>query len=100
MRRSVVFPHPDGPTSTTMRGLGTVSVKSSTATTPSPKTFRIWEKIRSDMVGKGYGRGGKGAISKGLVGVNGEGRGDVDQGANEQDPYDQESGRPVFGIES
>src|SRR5678815_2240851 len=65
MRRSVVFPHPDGPTSTTMRGLGTVRLKSSTATTPSPNTLRIWEKIRSDMVGKGYGRGERGAISKG-----------------------------------
>src|SRR5688572_1387408 len=70
MRSSVVFPHPDGPTSTTMRGLGTVRLKSCTATTPPGNTLRMWEKIRSDMVGEGYGRPGNEATPKRLGSVH------------------------------
>ena len=89
----VVLPHPDGPTSTTIRGLGTVRLKSSTATTPAPKTFRTCEKMRSDMARKGYGRGERGAISKGsvrLFDIDAEGRQENDDPRKHQDATHRE----------
>ena len=57
MRRSVVFPHPDGPTSTTMRGLGTVRLK---VLDGHDAAVEDLANVRKDEVrhdcGEGYGR--------------------------------------------